>query len=196
MPILPVQAAGALLVAAPLAEAALTSVSATFADLLSAATSKDADPRGTVSTAAAGVPLGLEGLTGNQTGSPVGSLRAQTESLLRQFHELLQSLLVKNEIDPGNGFRLQADENGQIHVTGAHPESFRIDNLFASNPELSSLFGRISAGANLLQAIEAAAAFQQEQANEQLPRLFPVRQTPPHNFSLIFDRERATVASD
>lgn len=185
MPIPPVQAVGVLLAAAPLAEAALTSVSAIFADLLSAATSKDAP--GTVSTAAAGVPFGLEGLTGNQIGSPAGSLRVQTESLLRQFYELLQSLLVENEIDPGSSFQLQADENGQIRVTGSHPESFRIEGLFASNPELSGLFGRISAGTNLLQAIEAAAAFQQQ------PSSYPGGQTQPNNFSLIIDRVRATV---
>ena len=104
MPIPPIQAVGALLAVAPLAEAALTSVSATFADLLSAATSMDADPPD--DAAAAAVPFGLEGLTGNQPGSPVRSLQAQTGSLLRQFHDLLQNLLGENEIDPGSGLQL------------------------------------------------------------------------------------------
>lgn len=174
MPIFSVQAAGALLAAAPLAQAALSTATTAFADLLSAALSKPAlaDGEGTI--------VNLDGLSTHQVGAAGATLRRQNESLLQQFHSLLQRLLAEHDIDQGTGFRVTADPTGEVHVAGDHPEAFRIEGLFASLPELRQLAQRIFANENLLRTVDAAAS----------P---PADGSTP---SLIVDQQRAIVVFD
>lgn len=164
MPIPPVQAAGLLLTAAPLAEAALSAASAAFADLLAAATSNRASGDLPDSAEAGATPFGLEGLSASALGqrtqiaSAAGSLRSETNELLRRFHDLLRDLLAEHDIDPAGGFELFVDSAGEIRVAGSHPEAARIESLLAAEPKLRRLFGRIAANANLLRALDEAAA--------------------------------------
>jgi len=189
MPILPIQAIAALAAAAPLAEAAIEGVSATFAGLLNAAASRPAD-----APVKADVPgLGLEGLNGGRTTTSTGTvedrLRSQTESFLRQFHQLLAKLLEDHDIDSADGFSLQTDDMGQIRVTDGNGESFRIEELFASNPELRQLFDKIVANTNLLKSLEKLATGTTPTADS----TFPQRS---NDVSLVFNSEQTTVASE
>jgi hypothetical protein len=175
MPIPPLPAAGALLAAAPLAQAAVSGVSAKFAELLAAAASPaaghgEASPSG----------LGTEGLTGGLPATPApnaAKLKTETAGLLRQFHDLLTSLLRERDIDAGAGFRLESDADGAVRVAGHHAESFRIEELFAVHPELRQLFDNIVARAELLRTIEQPAGAR-------------VDSTP---FGVVMDGERAAV---
>lgn len=188
MPILPIQAIGALAAAAPLAEAAIAGVSATFAGLLNAATSRES----TTATDETSTPgLGLEGLSGGPATTPVasveGRLRSQTESFLRQFHQLLAKLMEDHDLSASGGFRLQTDDWGQVRVTDGDAESFRIEELFASNPELRQLFDKIVANTKLLKSLETLAAVP-------TPTVQPAFDQRSNDVSLVFNSEQTTVA--
>jgi hypothetical protein len=188
MPILPIQAIGALAAAAPLAGAAIEGVSATFAGLLNAATSRPAE----APAKADGPGLGLEGLNGGRAATSAGNaeerLRSQTESLLRQFHQLLAKLLEENDIDSVDGFSLHTDDLGQIRVTDGNGESFRIEELFASNPELRQLFDKIVTNSNLLKSLETLTAGTTPTADTPFPQR-------SNSVSIVFNSEQAAVAS-
>ncbi|MBT4863936.1 MAG: hypothetical protein HON53_02300 [Planctomycetaceae bacterium] len=188
MSFLPIQAIGALAAAAPVAEAVIEGASATFAGLLNVATSRGSE----TPAAESGKPgLGLEGLNGGRPVTSAGTaaerLRTQTELFLQQFHQLLAQLLEENDIDAADGFTLQADELGQIRVTGGNGESLSIEELFTSNPELRQLFDKIIANASLLKSLDSSAAGTTSNSGA------PSSQTS-NGLGLAFNSEQATVA--
>jgi|GEM_PF-2167051 hypothetical protein len=188
MPILPIQAIGALAAAAPLAEAVIEGASATFAGLLNVATSRGSE----TPAAESGKPgLGLEGLNGGRPVTSAGTaeerLQSQTELFLQQFHQLLAQLLEQNDIDAADGFTLKADELGQIRVTAGNAESIPIEELFASNPELRQLFDKIVANASLLKSLDSSAAGTTPTAAAPFPQA-------SNGIGLAFNSEQATVA--
>ena len=188
MPILSIQAISALAAAAPLAETVIEGASATFAGLLNVATSRGSE----TPAAESGKPgLGLEGLNGGRpltsTGTAEERLRSQTETFLQQFHQPLAKLLEENDIDATDGFTLKTDELGQIRVTGGNGESLRIEELFASNPELRQLFDKIIANASLFKSLDPSAAGTTPTAGA------PTSQAS-NGIGLAFNSKQATVA--
>jgi hypothetical protein len=171
MPLPPIQALGALAAAAPLAEAAISGVSDSFARLLSAATHRGG---GHSSTPEDGSGTGL---IESAAASGDSKLRAQTESLLRRFHQLLTGLMDDHNIDQHDDFQLQADAAGQVQIAGSPNAAPKIQDLIGTSPELKQLFDSIVANANLLRLVEESTTGQQQ---------------PP--VTVVVDAEQASLA--
>lgn len=171
MPLPPIQALGALAAAAPLAEAAISGVSDSFARLLGAATQRGGEHSTT--------PENVSGTGLIESAAPSGDskLRAQTESLLRQFHQLLTGLMDDHNIESQDDFQLQTDAAGQVQIAGSPVAAPQIQDLIGASPELKQLFDSIVANANLLRLVAESTTGQQQ---------------PP--VAVVVDAEHATLA--
>ena len=171
----------------------------TFADVLRGATT-DLEREQGLDDASSGDLLESAGVHSRPkigTQSP-DDLRRQADAILERFRRLVNQRFAQAGIDTLRPIQLEVDPTGGVRVIGDHPDTLRIDQLFAEDPDLISLLNDLASTVQLLRAADQRRAIQEYLAQNPSAaaaglanRLAP---GPTDSFHLTFDRKHVEVS--
>jgi hypothetical protein len=84
-------------------------------------------------------------------------LRTQLETSLKKFRDAILRRFAGAGIDTSVPVQLHSDGLGGVNVAGQHPDRLAIEQLFASDEELTSTFNQLAAQHAQLQSLDAPA---------------------------------------
>jgi hypothetical protein len=90
----------------------------------------------------------------------IDGVRAEYQTATAVFEERLRRLLSERGIELGAGVILARNQQGDVQVTGEHPQKGAIEELFREDRELKALFSQLDAQASFLRAAELNAELQ------------------------------------
>lgn len=118
----------------------------------------------------------------------------EISSLMRDFASAFRDLLSQHGLNSDAPVRLRLDEQGDVKVSGVHPQGSVIENLLAKTPTLSELFRTIAAKATAHRKEQEFADFQahSRSGTADFPLLFSQEQAP--KFEMLLEGESATAS--
>lgn len=160
-------------------------------DFLSELNKQQAEP-----SAAAGPSRNVAGQTPPTIS--LGDIKKSAQEALDRFHKLLGTKLSELGVDLSQSFTLAIDGLGGIQETSGHPQAKEIEQLLATDMELSNLFRQSASQFELARAGEEQTRFAQiyeknpDLALQQFSHLFDDKYEPP-SYAVQFSGTAAEV---
>jgi hypothetical protein len=143
-----------------------------------------------------GEPEALANRLPGGNAASIDTIRGEYQTATAEFELQFRRLLRENGIDVGQGVELAVNRQGDVEVTGNHPQRESIEALFRQNPELRNLFARLDQQARLLRAADLSAELvrlQENDPSEAAGQVLQLLGTSAPEFSLVVGPERITA---